>query len=416
MAIIDSGEYYYDEYSNPIGQYGYAFTYTPATGFQGTDSFSYSLNDDEGGGSATVTIRVGQPQSNSDYYWAIMESPLTVVAASGVLANDADPDGDTLTAYKVADVANGDLTLNPNGSFLYTPDPGYVGWDSFTYILDDGHWQTESTIVWIEVLAPLGANDDSYVAAQDTPLFLPSPGVLHNDADPNGGSLNVNHVVGPANGTLEWNPFGGFLYTPNPEFFGTDTFIYYAINAASMIDEATVTIEVLPIGNGLLANNDSGSAFSMLAGEPLEVAAPGVLANDTNPSNHPLTAILISYPTDGTLDFRPDGSFDYQPDVGFVGTDTFTYRFTDGVNASTLGTVTLNVYETPDIAVTRFYSDGATLQLQYAVLGTADMPCWERPICRAGNGRCTFHGHVVRSVRRPDARPGTAKLCNRCRV
>ncbi|MCA1683923.1 MAG: tandem-95 repeat protein, partial [Actinobacteria bacterium] len=61
------------------------------------------------------------------------------MAAPGVLANDIDPEGDTLTAGAASDPVGGTVTLNPDGSFTYTPDAGFAGLDTFTYVVSDGN-------------------------------------------------------------------------------------------------------------------------------------------------------------------------------------------------------------------------------------------------------------------------------------
>ncbi len=75
----------------------------------------------------------------------------------------------------------------------------------------------------------------------------------------------------------------------------------------------------------------------------LSVAKPGVLANDTDPNNHALTAALVTGPAHGTLSLNGDGSFTYTPATNFVGTDSFTYNDTDGLATSNTATVTLTV-------------------------------------------------------------------------
>ena len=74
------------------------------------------------------------------------------VAAPGVLGNDSDIDGDTITTHLVADVQHGSLTLNSNGSFTYTPNPNYFGSDSFTYWATDGTLNSSTVTVQIQVL------------------------------------------------------------------------------------------------------------------------------------------------------------------------------------------------------------------------------------------------------------------------
>ncbi|GGZ93170.1 hypothetical protein GCM10010371_61190 [Streptomyces subrutilus] len=79
------------------------------------------------------------------------------------------------------------------------------------------------------------------------------------------------------------------------------------------------------------------------ADTPLAVGAPGVLGNDTDPDGSALTASLVTGPAHGTLTLNPNGSFDYQPAGAYVGSDSFTYKATDGTAESNVATVTINV-------------------------------------------------------------------------
>jgi hypothetical protein len=81
------------------------------------------------------------PVAVDDTYTTMEDTALTV-AAPGVLSNDSDPDGDALTASKVSDPSNGTVTLNSNGSLVYTPASNFNGTDSFTYRVSDGTLQS----------------------------------------------------------------------------------------------------------------------------------------------------------------------------------------------------------------------------------------------------------------------------------
>ncbi|HEX5879539.1 MAG TPA: FG-GAP-like repeat-containing protein [Actinomycetota bacterium] len=84
-------------------------------------------------------------------------------------------------------------------------------------------------------------------------------------------------------------------------------------------------------------------SYSTAEDTPLTVAAPGVLGNDIDPDHDPLSAVLVSGPSHGTLTLNPDGSFTYTPATNYIGGDSFTYRASDGTLASELATVTLTV-------------------------------------------------------------------------
>jgi hypothetical protein len=100
------------------------------------------------------------------------------------------------------------------------------------------------------------------------------------------------------------------------------------------------TVTVFPGNVAPVANDD---AYTVAEDDTLDVAAPGVLANDTDGDADTLTAVLVSGTTNGTLTFNADGSFNYVPDNNFNGSDSFTYEANDGILTSAVATVTIDV-------------------------------------------------------------------------
>ncbi len=128
---------------------------------------------------------------------------------------------------------------------------------------------------------------------------MPPLGVLANDLSPSGTPLTAAIVGQPANGTVAFNSDGSFTYVPNAGFVGTDTFTYQASDGTLTSELGTVTVTVLPAAaTPPTAVNDS---YTTGAGGTLGVIIPGVLANDISPSGTPLTATVVSQPTNGTL-------------------------------------------------------------------------------------------------------------------
>ena len=200
--------------------------------------------------------------------------------------------------------------------------------------------------------APPVANADAYGVSEDGTLIVAAPGVLANDTDADGDPLTAVLVAGPTHGTLTLNPDGSFTYTPAANFNGTDTFTYKANDGAADSNTVTVTITVNPVNDAPVAVSDT---YSTPAGTPLTVAAPGILANDTDADGDPLTAVLVTGPANGALTSNPDGSFTYEPDAGFTGTDSFTYQASDGADDSNVVSVTITVLSgnQPPVAVVR---------------------------------------------------------------
>ncbi|MEE8450746.1 MAG: Ig-like domain-containing protein, partial [Thermoguttaceae bacterium] len=137
-----------------------SLTYTPDDGYYGTDTFTYRAHD---GGLhseiATVTITVNRtftaPDVEDDHY-TTEENTTLAIAAAGILANDSDADGDSLSAVLVDGPAHGQLDLAADGSFVYTPDDGFLGVDRFTYRATDGQVASDLAEVTIGVAHDLG--------------------------------------------------------------------------------------------------------------------------------------------------------------------------------------------------------------------------------------------------------------------
>jgi VCBS repeat-containing protein len=245
-----------------------SFTYTPNANVNGSDSFTYRANDSSlNSNTATVTITItpvaDAPVAANDSYSTNEDTPLNI-ATPGVLANDTDADGNPITAALVTGPTKGTLTLNANGSFLYTPNPNVNGSDSFTYRANDGSLNSNNATVTITINAvndPPVAVIDSYNVTQDTPLTVSAPGVLANDTDIEGSALSAVQVTAPANGTLTFNANGGFTYTPAAGYSGTDSFTYKANDGSADSNIVTVTITVASAGLGdtTAANFNAGT-------------------------------------------------------------------------------------------------------------------------------------------------------------
>ena len=183
---------------------------------------------------------------------------------------------------------------------------------------------------------------DGYTTDEDTPLtVLTAAGVLLNDTDDGPAALTAALVTDVANGTLALAADGSFTYTPNLNFSGVDTFTYESNDSELDSIPVTVTITVNPVNDAPVAVGDS---YSTAVDTLLTVAAPGVLGNDTDDGPVTLTAVIVSSPSNGgSVTLNSDGSFNYTPASGFTGTETFTYKASDGGLDSAAVTVSIAV-------------------------------------------------------------------------
>ena len=196
------------------------------------------------------------------------------------------------------------------------------------------------------------------VTVEETQTATASISATDAESDPltvssvQGDPANVGAAVATAQGgTVTVNADGSFAYTPKAGFDGTDTFTYKASDGKSDSNVATVTMTVNP-NNAPVAQDDP--AYTTNQDTALNTAAPGVLDNDTDAESDPLTVssvqgdpanvgAAVATAQGGTVTVNADGSFAYTPKAGFDGTDTFTYKASDGKSDSNVATVTITV-------------------------------------------------------------------------
>jgi Big-like domain-containing protein/hemolysin type calcium-binding protein/Calx-beta domain-containing protein len=233
------------------------FTYMPAAGFSGRDSFTYTATDGLLSASATVTIYVDSPieapTAYDDNLGTNYQTSLDFTAAT-LLANDTDPQNEPLTATIVDPPSHGALSgPDENGNFTYTPAGGFLGWDSFTYVANDGHLDSNVAMVNIDVSpywspppyhSPVG-NSDVYTAGRNITLTVPAGGVLANDSAAFGYQLTASIAAQPTHGAVTLNSDGSFTYVPTTDYVGTDQFTYSAGDGRSTSAETNVVIHVI---------------------------------------------------------------------------------------------------------------------------------------------------------------------------
>ncbi len=306
-------------------------TYTPDTGFYGTDSFGYAIRDPSGSTDSaivTVTVRNAAPIALDDHYVVRPGVPATLA----LLANDHDPNtGQVLSVASVGPVARGTLTLAA-GTVTYRAGIGSVGADIFDYVLTDDLGRTDTGTVTITIDGPPVAVADTVLVPADTEIDIP---VTANDTDPESEPLTVTAVGAPAHGTARVNANGTVGYTPAAGFVGTDTFSYAIRDPVGNVASGQVTVRVAnaaPVARPDVA--------ALLADRFVLV---DVLANDGDVNPGQTLAILaVGAAGHGTATVS-GGRIRYAPAAGWTGSDVFTYTITDGAGGVATTTVTITV-------------------------------------------------------------------------
>src|SRR6185503_2171147 len=192
----------------------------------------------------------------------------------------------------------------PNASGVFSNSASITVPDDMVDSNPDSNTSTDVNII---VKRPVASND-TFSVDEGNSRNVSAPGVLNNDTDADGDSISAALVSGPSNGTLTFNSDGSFIYTPAPDFNGTDTFTYKVNDGMFDSDVATVTIIVNPVNDTPVAADDN---YSVNEDTALNVSAPGVLANDSDIDGDTLNPILVSGPTHGNLTLNANGSLNY---------------------------------------------------------------------------------------------------------
>ena len=385
-----------------------------------------------------------QSQTATNDFYTVSEGSAISVPAPGVLSNDT---GERLAAILIAEPANGTLTLNTNGSFVYTPTNDFVGADNFTYRAVSGSLTSAVATATIMVTGPGELFHDSFTRPTDNGSIFPwvnqlgtwgitNAGLIgtcsldnygyayyanaswtnysvqaqirYSTTNAWGGAIGgrLNPVSGarytvwvypenspgtmpggtpsfqiikyetwtaftaetlvalPAVGT-NWHTvrlafqsntvsayFDGSLVTnlvDNGSFDGQPAYVAGGIDAELYTQSPTtynISVDNVIVSSVTIAHNDT---YTNPPDSTLSVGSPGVLANDMG--NAPLTALLVSGPTNGSLTLTNNGGFSYSPTPGFVGNDNFSYQITDGQTTSAVATVAILVPPPPPIPI-----------------------------------------------------------------
>ena len=351
--------------------------YTPASGFFGTDTFDYTIKDDTGDTStATVTVTVTEavvvngltvPIAQPDVASVYQNSAGNII---DVLVNDdfgtdgAIDEGLTLPNGTLLGDSDklGTVSIDTNSTpitsddvILYTPKSGFVGEDSFKYMITDANGDTSITIVTVTVteLSVPTAVADAVIVVQDSGVT--SINVLANDGYGSDGAATSDALILPSatstqGGSVVLNA-GQVDYTPASGFTGQDTFTYVIKDLDGDTSTATVTVTVTSISSASVptAQDDAVSFTQNSTDNIISILLDnGSGADDFGADNanatHPISLSGSYTDLGGKIDLVGT-TVKYSPRTDFVGVDVFSYTITDSNGDSSTAEVTVTVTE-----------------------------------------------------------------------
>ncbi|HLZ77169.1 Ig-like domain-containing protein [Phenylobacterium sp.] len=289
---------------------GASVTYTPTPNYVGTDSFTYAISDGRGGtASATITVAVTAPTNTA---------PTAANANESVRVNhavtfdprtaDSDIELNPLTISAITAPANGVATIASGGtSITYTPTGGYIGPDTFTYTVSDGHGGATTAGVFVTVYpntAPVAVDDT--VAATAAVSFDPRT----NDSDVDGDPLTVISVTQPTHGTASVVTGGAAVsYTPISGYVGQDSFTYTISDGQGGTGTATIrvnsAIDYLMVGGG---GGGGGDAATGVVNQAAGGGGAGGMKTGSFTLTDGVTSFSVVVGAGGTIDSGNGGS------------------------------------------------------------------------------------------------------------
>lgn len=329
-----------------------AFTYTPASGYTGSDSFTYSAKDtalNVTSNTATVSITINAVTSSGAA--APVASALSFATYAGIPLNGAlaasDAAGNAVS-FSATQPSHGTLKLldASTGTFTYTPTTGYTGSDSFTFTATDAVTKlassaatvslTVNTIPVSATAVPL-ASDASFTTYVDTAV---SASVSASDAA--GNPLNYVLAQAPTHGTVTITAASGaFVYTPTVSYTGKDSFTFTATDSVTGVSSqsATVSLTVNPLPSP--ANTAPVASAVAIATYKAQAVSGSMSASDAG--GNPLTYTPTN-PAHGTLSvIASTGAFSYTPTSTYAGADSFTYTAKDTVTGLVSAAATVSI-------------------------------------------------------------------------
>jgi len=336
--------------------------YTPTTNYNGTDLFTYTLSDGNGG---TVTKTVDITISNVNHDPTATLTSGTVDEDNSlildVLASASDIDGDILSISGFTQGTHGSITKNAENKLVYKPVANYNGTDKFNYTISDGNGGTVTQTVTLTIKpvndAPT-ATLTSGTVNEDNSLILD---VLASASDVDGDTLSISGFTQGTHGSITKNAENKLVYKPVANYNGTDKFNYTISDGNGGTVTKTVNLTIKPVNDAPTATLTSGTV-----NEDNSLILD-VLASASDVDGDTLSISGFTQGTHGSITKNAENKLVYKPAENYNGTDKFNYTISDGNGGTVTKTVNLTIKPVND-APTATLESGSTTKNKSLIL------------------------------------------------
>ena len=316
-------------------------TYTPNENYNGTDAFTFTV-DDGNGGSAVGTVSITITPVNDNPELSLPEQQEieeTETLNFSLSATDVDEDSIALSISTHNLPLEPTFTDNQTGTANFSWLTTYEDAGSYTVTfkaVDGNEGESEQTVSIVvgNVNRPPVAVADSYITDEDEIFTINAPGVLANDTDADKDTLTASLIEDVQHGNLTLNSAGSLTYTPAENFNGEDSFSYKVSDGESDSEIITVTFTVNPINDQPITSDQE-----LVTNEDLPL---NIVLTATDIDSYPLTFLITENPSNGILTGAAP-NLTYTPNENYNGTDAFTFTVDDGNGGSAVGTVSITI-------------------------------------------------------------------------
>lgn len=323
-----------------------SFTYVPAANYFGIDAFTFQVCD---AGNlctqANVTITIASQNDSpilvDDEVYVFEDD----ILETNISENDFDIESDAINYQLTSTTSTGIVSLSEDGVLSYVPNPNYSGVISLSYLACDteGGCTSETITIYVFEISDAPIATALSTSTQEDNSIVGDVSQYTTDSDSE--IIVYGILTNPSFGNVTIQSNGSFSYAPNPNYFGSDQFIYYAADNFGMTDTSVVYIQISSVNDAPIAE-----PYTILTQEDIAISL-NIAANYSDPENDDLTFSLLGLTGQGVAEITTSGLLSYSPALNAFGMETIDVQICDSYNACIVSNIAIEITPANDSPV-----------------------------------------------------------------